>query len=57
MAKKLVIKCAECRRVLGTGHKMDCSMRYKSPKDRKWIEAGTNKPYTVSLNLFDMGEE
>ncbi|APC46369.1 hypothetical protein HWB05_gp107 [Streptomyces phage BRock] len=41
---------------MGQGHKMDCSMRLKAPKDRRWVEAGTNKPYTVGLNLFDMGE-
>lgn len=56
MAKPVKVVCGECRRAVGKGHKMDCTMRYKAPKDRKWVEAGTNKPYTVSLNLFDMGE-
>lgn len=50
--KKLRIACKDCRRALGGGHKMDCSMRYKSPKDRKWVDLSTNKAYTVSLSLF-----
>lgn len=48
MAKEVKIVCQECRMVFGKRHKMDCT------QPGKWVEAGTNKPYKVSLNLFGM---